>query len=137
MIFQLPPRPTLPGCMKRSMTVITELRKIAMHPLLVRHRYTDDHLKEISKTILLDPKYADSDPILVYEDMTVMSDYELHCLCTEHAVRHTHFEATPTTVIVIVQVLKEYALTLKCIEDSAKFKYLKAKLQELKNQVQC
>lgn len=33
-----------------------------------------------------DPAHRDSEPDLVFEDMTVMSDFELHCLCREEQV---------------------------------------------------
>ena len=31
--------------------------------------------------------HRDSEPDLVFEDMTVMSDFELHCLCREEQVQ--------------------------------------------------
>ena len=71
----------------KSLSVITELRKIAMHPLLVRHHYHDKCLREMSRDILKDPAHQSGDPDLIYEDMTVMSDYELHNLCIESKVR--------------------------------------------------
>lgn len=36
--------------------------------------------------LLQDPAHRDSEPDLVFEDMTVMSDFELHCLCREERV---------------------------------------------------
>ncbi len=76
--------------MNRSMSVITELRKIAMHPLLVRHRYGDDTLRQMATELLKDPAYVNSDLELVYEDMTVMTDFELHNLCTKSKVCLPH-----------------------------------------------
>ena len=34
-----------------------------------------------------DPSHRDSEPDLVFEDMTVMSDFELHSLCLEEKVK--------------------------------------------------
>lgn len=73
--------------LKSSTSVITELRKIAMHPLLIRHHYDDVRLREMSREILKDPSHKDADPTLVYEDMIIMSDFELHSLCCENQVR--------------------------------------------------
>jgi SWI/SNF-related matrix-associated actin-dependent regulator 1 of chromatin subfamily A len=57
-----------------------------MHPLLVQHHYTDGIMQRMAQDILKDPKHIDSDPELVFEDMTVMSDFELHKLCLENKV---------------------------------------------------
>lgn len=41
---------------------------------------------ELSNAVEQDPAHRDSEPDLVFEDMTVMSDFELHCLCQEEQV---------------------------------------------------
>lgn len=91
-----------------------ELRKIANHPLLVLQHYTDDILRQISQDILNEPTYHDADPNLVYEDMTVMTDFELHQLCLSYPALHRH--CLPATVF----------------GESGKFKFLAVKLNELK-----
>lgn len=75
------------GEMKKTMSLLTELRKVAMHPLLLRQHYDDECLRRMAVAILQDPSHQDADPALVWEDMTVMSDYELHRMCTEKQVR--------------------------------------------------
>lgn len=82
-----PPPPGPSGDVSKSISAIMELRKIAMHPLLVRHRYDDSCLHCMSREILQDPSHQNADPALVYEDMSVMSDFELHNLCLESKVR--------------------------------------------------
>jgi len=72
--------------MSKSMSVIALLRKIAMHPLLTRHHYDDGTLREMAASILADPAHLDADEELVYEDMQVMSDFELHRLCRDTKV---------------------------------------------------
>ena len=62
------------------------LRKAANHPLLLRHLYNDDKLRKMSKDILQENTHRDADPALVFEDMTVMSDFELHKLCISYQV---------------------------------------------------
>ena len=91
-----------------------ELRKIANHPLLVLHYYNDSILRQMSQDILSESAYHDADPELVYEDMTVMTDFELHRLCLSHSA------------------LERYCLPLTVFGESGKLKYLAAKLRELK-----
>lgn len=68
------------------MTVITDLRKIALHPLLVRHHYREEILRQMARDILKDPNHMNSDPNLVYEDMKVMTDFELNNMCAGNKV---------------------------------------------------
>ncbi len=65
---------------------MSDLRKAANHPLLLRHHYTDERLRGMAQAILSEPSHREADPQLVWEDMTVMSDFELHNLCTKHKV---------------------------------------------------
>lgn len=70
-----------------SMTnIVIHLRKAADHPLLFRKIYTDELLREMAKEIRRDVKYWDSEEEYIYEDMTYMSDFELHNLCRENRV---------------------------------------------------
>ena len=57
-----------------------------MHPLLVRQHYDDQRLRLMAKELLKDLSHRGADVELVYEDMTVMSDFELHRLCGEKQV---------------------------------------------------
>jgi SWI/SNF-related matrix-associated actin-dependent regulator 1 of chromatin subfamily A len=58
-----------------------ELRKAANHPLLRRCLYDDAKLKKMAKLVM-----SESSPDTVYEyvleDMSVMSDFQLHKLCS-------------------------------------------------------
>ncbi|SGZ52060.1 CIC11C00000005414 [Sungouiella intermedia] len=64
-----------------SSNVMMSLRKASMHPLLFRTIYTDDILKEMAKKIMKEPEYVSANRHYIYEDMQVMSDYELNALC--------------------------------------------------------
>lgn len=61
--------------------VMMALRKASMHPLLFRTCYTDEKLKEMSKKIMREPEYVSANVDYIFEDMQVMSDYELNGLC--------------------------------------------------------
>ncbi|XP_077977649.1 SWI/SNF-related matrix-associated actin-dependent regulator of chromatin subfamily A containing DEAD/H box 1-like [Glandiceps talaboti] len=67
-----------------------QLRKMANHTLLHRHHYNDDKLKKMSKLMLKEPSHCDANAHLIFEDMSVMSDFELHNLCNMycHLKRH-------------------------------------------------
>lgn len=64
-----------------SANIIMSLRKAALHPLLFRRLYTDTTLRKMSKACLKEDQFAESNPNLVFEDMQVMTDHELHFFC--------------------------------------------------------
>lgn len=94
-----------------------QLRKVANHPLLLLHHYTNVILRQMSQDILSEPTYHDADPYLVYDDMTVMTDFELHQLCLSYPA------------------LDKYRLSPTIFGESGKLKFLTGKLSELKMKV--
>ncbi|NXU77664.1 SMRCD regulator, partial [Oreotrochilus melanogaster] len=65
--------------------VMMQLRKMANHPLLHRQYYTDEKLRTMSRLMLKEPTHCDANPDLIFEDMTVMTDFELHLLCKQYS----------------------------------------------------
>jgi len=65
--------------------IMMALRQAAIHPLLFRRLYTDDKLRKMSRACLKEPEFAQSDIDLVYEDMSVMTDFELHTFCEKYS----------------------------------------------------
>ncbi|KAI8065467.1 SNF2 family N-terminal domain-containing protein [Gongronella butleri] len=63
--------------------IIMHLRKAVDHPLLFRKIYTDSILHDMARDIMKEERYWDADVNYIYEDMTVMSDFELHGLCKQ------------------------------------------------------
>ena len=63
---------------------LMNLRKASIHPLLFRHIYDDKTLSKMAKQAVKEDVWRESDVDLVYEDMTVMTDFELHRLCVGH-----------------------------------------------------
>ncbi|CAN6628071.1 ATP-dependent helicase Fun30p [Trichomonascus vanleenenianus] len=61
--------------------VLMQLRKAAIHPLLFRRLYDDETLRAMAKEIMQEPQYVNNNEDYIFEDMTVMNDYELHNLC--------------------------------------------------------
>ncbi|CAN3367008.1 ATP-dependent helicase Fun30p [Diutina catenulata] len=64
-----------------STNVLMQLRKAVLHPMLFRVGFTDEKLKEMAAAIMAEPEYVKANQDYIYEDMTVMSDYELNNLC--------------------------------------------------------
>ena len=95
--------------------VMMSLRKASIHPLLFRRIYDDETIAKMSKACLKEEQYKDSNPQLVYEDMGVMTDMELHRFC----------EHNPKT-------MSPYLLRNDEWMDSGKVKKLASLLQEYK-----
>ncbi|KFQ47151.1 SWI/SNF-related matrix-associated actin-dependent regulator of chromatin subfamily A containing DEAD/H box 1, partial [Nestor notabilis] len=94
--------------------VMMQLRKMANHPLLHRQYYTNDKLRKMSKLMLKEPTHRDANPDLIFEDMTVMTDFELHLLCEQYS----HVNG--------------FKLDMDTILDSGKFNALDRILSDLK-----
>ncbi|KAJ7327131.1 hypothetical protein JRQ81_016890 [Phrynocephalus forsythii] len=94
--------------------VMMQLRKMANHPLLHRQYYTAEKLKVMSELMLKEPTHCEANPDLIFEDMSVMTDYELHLLCRQYANIH------------------DFKLEMDLILDSGKFKTLTHILSEFK-----
>ncbi|CAH6720589.1 ATP-dependent helicase Fun30p [[Candida] jaroonii] len=69
------------GKKMQASNIIMYLRKAAIHPLLFRDIFHDDKLKEMSHKIVNEPEYVEANKQYIFEDMQVMSDYELNNLC--------------------------------------------------------
>ncbi|NXK62757.1 SMRCD regulator, partial [Sylvietta virens] len=91
-----------------------QLRKMANHPLLHRQYYTNDKLRTMSTLMLKEPTHRDANPDLIFEDMTVMTDFELHVLCKQYS----H--------------INDFMLDMDQILDSGKFRALERILSDIK-----
>ena len=102
----------------RLKAIFVHLRKVANHPLLVRHRYTDQDLIEIAdvchKRRIFGP---DARLERVQEHVSGLSDFSLHQLCGDY---------------MLGGVLKEKMLDPELGMQSAKIQRLKELLVELK-----
>ncbi|ORY94988.1 SNF2 family N-terminal domain-domain-containing protein [Syncephalastrum racemosum] len=68
----------------RLKNIVIQLRKAADHPLLFRHIYDDATIRKMSKAIMKEERYWDAEEEYIFEDMSVMTDFELNNLCKEH-----------------------------------------------------
>ncbi|KAF0762962.1 SWI/SNF-related matrix-associated actin-dependent regulator of chromatin subfamily A containing DEAD/H box 1 [Aphis craccivora] len=60
------------------------LRKLTNHPLLLRYHFEDDKLYKMAKLLALDPTYKQKNEQYIAEDLSFMSDFDLHKMCTEY-----------------------------------------------------
>merc|ERR1712106_497951 len=80
-----------------SGNMIMTLRKICNHPLLVRNLYSQKKINEIGK-ILKKSTHTDSVLEYIIEDLSVMSDFEIHQLVLQYK-RVEHFRLTDEQLI--------------------------------------
>lgn len=67
---------------KSKMTnILMNLRKAAIHPLLFRSVYNDEVIERMTKDIMKEEVYLKSNKEAILEDMSYMTDFELHNLC--------------------------------------------------------
>lgn len=55
--------------------------------MLFRRLYDDEKLKLMARDCLKEEEFLDRNKDLIYEDMEVMTDFELHRFCQQYSVR--------------------------------------------------
>lgn len=99
---------------KKGAGMLMLLRKISNHPLLMLNHYTKDNLKTMAELMLREPTHCDANKDLIFEDMCVMHDFELHKLCKTY------------------KSIAKFKLPDEAILASGKFQYLDKLLNDLK-----
>jgi SWI/SNF-related matrix-associated actin-dependent regulator of chromatin subfamily A containing DEAD/H box 1 len=61
-------------------------RQASNHPMLFRRIYDDAKLRNMSRDCLKELEFTDRDKDLIFEDMEVMTDFELHRFCLGYKV---------------------------------------------------
>lgn len=74
------------------MTMMTDLRKLSNHPLLLKYLYQYDDLTEMAKLLSTDPTYKEAVVQYILDDLGCMSDYDIHTLCKQHKVKLTLYK---------------------------------------------
>ncbi|KAK9379808.1 SNF2 family N-terminal domain-containing protein [Kockiozyma suomiensis] len=103
---------------RSSSNVLMRLRKAAVHPLLFRRYYDESKLKKMSKEIMKEERYYDANQQYIFEDMEVMSDFELHGLCSKFkSIYHHRLQNDEWMNSGKVQKLKELLVPMKANGD--------------------
>jgi SWI/SNF-related matrix-associated actin-dependent regulator 1 of chromatin subfamily A len=99
---------------KDHANVMMKLRQAAIHPLLFRHRYTDDKIRKMSKACLKDETFAESNPDIIYEELELYQDYQCHHLATKYPGALKKFQLQNQEwmdsgkVLALLELLKKY-----------------------------
>lgn len=72
--------------------IMMSLRQASIHPLLSRRLYTDEVISKMAKASIKEEEFQQSNVELVQEDMSVMTDYELHVFCEKYPATMSGFE---------------------------------------------
>ncbi|KAM3589396.1 DNA-dependent ATPase fun30 [Umbelopsis sp. WA50703] len=107
-----------PNHQYNAVNILMELRKAANHPLLLRRIYNDELLRTMAKEIKREEQFWDSEEQYIYEDMTVMTDFQLNKLCLAH------------------RTIKQHALDKEMVMDAGKVQVFKKLLLDLKQKGQ-
>lgn len=100
---------------KKGAGMLMAMRRLANHPLLTLNKYNKTRLKEMADRMLMEPTHHEANRDLIYEDMSVMHDYELHQLCKTY------------------KSIENYKLSNDDIIDSGKFQQMDKLLNDLKD----
>uniref|UniRef100_A0A1I8MUS3 SWI/SNF-related matrix-associated actin-dependent regulator of chromatin subfamily A containing DEAD/H box 1 homolog n=1 Tax=Musca domestica TaxID=7370 RepID=A0A1I8MUS3_MUSDO len=100
---------------RAGVSIMIEMRKLANHPLLGRYYFSDEKLREFSKRLATVSTYKKTNPQYIFEEMAVMSDFQVWQLCNKHE-------------------LDDVIIPDRLICESGKFKHLDSLLPKLKEE---
>lgn len=99
---------------KDHANVMMKLRQAAIHPLLFRHRYTDEKIKKMSKACLKEETFHESNPEIIYQELELYQDYQCHYLAQKYPGALSKFQLQNQEwmdsgkVIKLLELLKKY-----------------------------
>jgi SWI/SNF-related matrix-associated actin-dependent regulator 1 of chromatin subfamily A len=99
---------------KDHANVMMKLRQAAIHPLLFRHRYTDDKIRKMSRACLKEETFVESNPDIIYEELELYQDYQCHHLATKYPGALKKFQLQDQEwmdsgkVLKLLELLKKY-----------------------------
>ncbi|XP_023177140.2 SWI/SNF-related matrix-associated actin-dependent regulator of chromatin subfamily A containing DEAD/H box 1 homolog [Drosophila hydei] len=93
--------------------IMMEMRRMANHPLLMRHYFTDEQLRGFSKRLARVNSYKKTNEQYIFEELAIMSDFQVYQLCNKYD-------------------LYDVKIPDKLICESGKFLYLDTLLPKLK-----
>lgn len=64
--------------------IMMEMRRMANHPLLMRHYFTDEQLRGFSKRLARVNSYKKTNEQYIFEELAIMSDFQVYQLCNKY-----------------------------------------------------
>ncbi|EDX04414.1 SWI/SNF-related matrix-associated actin-dependent regulator of chromatin subfamily A containing DEAD/H box 1 homolog [Drosophila simulans] len=100
---------------RAGIAIMMEMRRIANHPLLMRHYFTDAHLRGFSKRLANASSFKKTNEQYIFEELAVMSDFQVYQMMNKHE-------------------FYDVKIPDNLICDSGKFRYLDTLLPKLKEE---
>ncbi|XP_017837932.2 SWI/SNF-related matrix-associated actin-dependent regulator of chromatin subfamily A containing DEAD/H box 1 homolog isoform X1 [Drosophila busckii] len=100
---------------RAGITIMMEMRRIANHPLLMRHYFDDQQLRGFAKRLASSSSYKKTNEQYIFEDLAPMSDFQIYQLCNKYE-------------------MYDVKIPDHLICDSGKFLYLDGLLPKLKSE---
>lgn len=69
-----------------GMAMMTDMRKLSNHPLLLRYYYKYEDLPTLADKLAKDPFYKETNRQHIIDDLACMSDFEIHQLTYDYKV---------------------------------------------------
>lgn len=69
---------------RAGIAIMMEMRRIANHPLLMRHYFTDENLRGFAKRLARASSYKKTNEQYIFEELAIMSDFQVFQLCNKH-----------------------------------------------------
>ena len=72
-----------------GMSMIMNLRKLAIHPLLIRNHFDTSQVRQMAQILKKDQSHENAEEKFIVEDLSVMSDFDIHSTCLAYrCIRH-------------------------------------------------
>jgi len=69
---------------RAGIAIMMEMRRIANHPLLMRHYFTDANLRGFSKRLANASSFKKTNEQYIFEELAVMSDFQVYQMMNKH-----------------------------------------------------
>lgn len=110
---------------KLNYNVLIHLRKAANHPLLFRHRYTEDILKQIARQLFCELDFCNYASVEdVEQELAALNDYQIHSTCVKYQKRLAKFCLSYDAFMDSGKALKTLEIVQQIIHDDPEGKIL-------------
>ena len=72
--------------MDSGVGIVMNLRKLANHPLLTRNHFDNEQVKILARILKRDPSHREATEKFIVEDLSVLSDFDIHKTCLAYRV---------------------------------------------------
>ena len=100
--------------------MLMNLRKIANHPLLIRHHFDNSQIGTLARMLKKDPSHSHAVEKFIKEDLSVMSDFDIHKTCLAYRVIRNGFH-----VIFFREIIRRFFFSVSNITVLVTIKFVK------------